>query len=68
VFEKPVDIVETPPSVEDEEEERYGVDFPDRPEAPLIAEDPLLDDPVASGSDTSAYGTTTPPPPAGGGK
>jgi hypothetical protein len=66
VFERPIDIVETPPSVEGEEEERFGIDFPDRPEAPLIAEDPLLDDPVASGSDASAYGT--PAPPSGGGK
>jgi hypothetical protein len=51
---------------EDEDEERYGVDFPDRPETPLISEDPLLDDPVTSGGDASVYGASTPP--AGGGK
>ncbi len=53
-------------SSEDEDEERYGVDFPDRPETPLISEDPLLDDPVTSGGDASVYGASTPP--AGGGK
>jgi hypothetical protein len=64
VFERPVSTGDTPPAVEDEEEERYGVDFPDRPETPLISEDPLLDDPVASGGDASVYGgTATPPPP-----
>jgi hypothetical protein len=71
VFEKPVSFNETPPAVEDEDEKRYGVDFPERPEAPLISEDPLLDDPVASGGDASVYGgTATPPPsaPNGGGQ
>jgi len=47
---------ETPPPVEGEEEERFGIDFPERPDAPLISEDPLLDDPVASGGDSSLYG------------
>ncbi|WP_017664216.1 MBG domain-containing protein [Porphyrobacter sp. AAP82] len=47
---------ETPPPVESEEEERFGIDFPERPDARLIGEDPLLDDPVASGGDSSLYG------------
>jgi hypothetical protein len=66
VIERPVTNGETPPGVADEDEERYGVDFPDRPEAPLISEDPLLDDPVTSGGDASVYGAGQPP--AGGGK
>ncbi|MEE4316537.1 MAG: hypothetical protein V2I74_06095 [Erythrobacter sp.] len=36
-------------------DEKFGMDFPERPEAPLISEEPLLDDPVASGSDASVY-------------
>jgi hypothetical protein len=31
------------------------MDFPDQPEAPLISEEPLLDDPVTSGGDASLY-------------
>ena len=47
----------------EEEEERFGMDFPDQPEASLISEDPLLDDPVSSGGDASLYsGGTTPEP------
>jgi|GEM_PF-4642746 len=38
-----------------EQNEQFGMDFPERPEAPLISEDPLLDDPVASGGDASLY-------------
>ncbi|OBV10016.1 beta strand repeat-containing protein [Erythrobacter dokdonensis] len=38
-----------------EQDEKFGMDFPERPEAPLISEEPLLDDPVASGSDASVY-------------
>ena len=38
-----------------EQDEKFGMDFPERPEAPLISEEPLLDDPVASGSDASIY-------------
>ena len=41
---------------------RFGIDFPERPEEPLIAEDPLLDDPVASGGDASVYGGANVPP------
>jgi hypothetical protein len=66
VFERPVTPAKTPISAEAEDEERYGVGFPDRPDAPLITEDPLLDDPVASGGDASVYGATTTPPAPGG--
>ena len=49
------------PTTAEEDEERYGVDFPDTPEAPLIIEDPLLDDPVTSGGDASVLGRSAPP-------
>ncbi len=65
VVEVPVALGNNPTSTEDEEDERFGVDFPDQPDAPLISEDPLLDDPVSSGGDSSLYdgsGTTTPSP------
>jgi hypothetical protein len=65
VFERPVLIDSVQPAVEGEEEERFGTDFPAEPDAPLISEDPLLDDPVTSGGDATLYGTT-PTPPAGG--
>ena len=55
---------ETPPPVEGEEEERFGIDFPEQPDAPLISEDPLLDDPVASGGDSSLYGSGGPAAPS----
>ncbi|WP_296717496.1 hypothetical protein [Erythrobacter sp.] len=35
--------------------DKFGMDFPEQPESPLISEEPLLDDPVASGSDASLY-------------
>jgi hypothetical protein len=54
-----------PPASDAEEEERFGMDFPERPDAPLISEDPLLDDPVTSGGDASLYGSGNVPP-AGG--
>jgi hypothetical protein len=65
VFEKPVAPIKPRVSAESEDEERYGVDFPERPETPLITEDPLLDDPVASGGDASVYGNTATPAPGG---
>jgi hypothetical protein len=69
IFEPPVVIDSTPPPVAGEVEERFGIDFPEQPEAPLISEDPLLDDPVATGGDSTVYdkeedGAATPP--AGG--
>jgi hypothetical protein len=71
VFEPPVVIDSTPPPVAGEVEERFGIDFPEQPEAPLISEDPLLDDPVATGGDSTIYGEdeeedSAATPPAGG--
>jgi hypothetical protein len=55
--------VQDPPLTAEEDEERFGMDFPEQPEASLISEDPLLDDPVSSGGDASLYsGGTTPAP------
>lgn len=46
---------EPPPVSAEEDEERFGMDFPEQPDAGLISEDPLLDDPVSSGGDASLY-------------
>ncbi len=56
-------IGQSPPAVTDEEDdERFGIDFPQRADAALISEDPLLDEPVTSGGDASLYsGGQTPP-------
>jgi hypothetical protein len=43
------------PLISEEDEERFGMDFPEEPDASLISEDPLLDDPVSSGGDASLY-------------
>lgn len=65
VFEPPLTTGSTPLAVDGEDDDRFGIDFPEQPEAPLISEDPLLDDPVSSGGDASLYsGSVTPP--AGG--
>jgi hypothetical protein len=64
-FEKPTVLGKAPVSSKEDEEDRFGIDFPEQPEAPLISEDPLLDDPVTSGGDASVYGGT-PAPPVGG--
>ena len=65
VFEPPLTIGKTPVRVAGEDDDRFGIDFPEQPEAPLISEDPLLDDPVTSGGDASLYGGSATPP-AGG--
>jgi lipopolysaccharide export system protein LptA len=65
LFEEPLAPADTPVTVEGEDDDRFGIDFPDQPEAPLISEDPLLDDPVTSGGDASVYGSGAVPP-AGG--
>lgn len=65
LFEPPLVIGGDPPAVAGEDDDRFGIDFPERPEAPLISEDPLLDDPVTSGGDASLYGSSAVPP-AGG--
>lgn len=38
-----------------EQNDKFGMNFPEQPETPLISEEPLLDDPVTSGSDASLY-------------
>ena len=65
-FVPPIRVGDQPPEIEDEDERRFGIDFPERLDAPLISEDPLLDDPVTSGGDASVYGDTVVP--GGGGK
>jgi hypothetical protein len=55
-FAPPLVIAATAPPIAGQEGQRFGSDFPEQPEAPLISEDPLLDDPVASGSDSALYG------------
>jgi hypothetical protein len=62
VFDGPISLGDPTASTQDEDDDRFGIDFPDRPEAPLISEDPLLDDPVSSGGDASLYGGTAPLP------
>lgn len=64
VFSDPIFVGEPRPSGEGDDD-RFGIDFPEQPEAPLISEDPLLDDPVTSGGDATVYGAA-PTPPAGG--
>ncbi len=65
-FVPPIRIGDQPPPIVDEDEVRFGIDFPKSFEASLISEDPLLDDPVTSGGDASVYGDTAVP--GGGGK
>jgi hypothetical protein len=60
LFEPPLETGGDPPVARDEEEDRFGIDFPEQPDAPLISEDPLLDDPVTSGGDASLYSGGTP--------
>ncbi|QIQ85378.1 hypothetical protein [Erythrobacter sp.] len=60
VIEEPAELPpEEIPLTEQESNDEFGVDFPGLIEAPLLSEDPLLDDPVASGGDSSAYGGGT---------
>ncbi|MFN3864315.1 MAG: hypothetical protein ACK4RT_08560, partial [Erythrobacter sp.] len=51
----PVQTGKAPPLAREEEEARFGMDFPEQSDALLIAEEPLLDDPVTSGGDASLY-------------
>lgn len=62
-FLPPITIGNQQPPIGDEDSRRFGIDFPERPDTPLITEDPLLDDPVTSGGDATVYGDS-----AGGGK
>lgn len=63
LFDQPLLTGEDPAVGSEEEEERFGMDFPEQPDAPLISEETLLDDPVTSGGDASLYsggGAVTP--------
>ncbi|MEO1488664.1 MAG: hypothetical protein AAFR88_04400, partial [Pseudomonadota bacterium] len=56
----PVEIVpvvdqETTPAAQQQTDASFGVDFPGLIESPILSEDPVLDDPVASGGDSSLY-------------
>lgn len=55
LIEPPATVAEPVPPSEAEEDNAFGMDFPGLVETPLISEDPLLDDPVASGGDVSRY-------------
>jgi len=55
VVKAPVEIVEVPPANQQQVDAEFGVDFPGLVEAPLLTEDPLLEDPVASGGDSTLY-------------
>ncbi|MFN4019470.1 MAG: hypothetical protein ACK4IC_03015, partial [Erythrobacter sp.] len=55
IIEPPLHTGEAPPIAREAEEARFGIDFPEQPDAPLIEEEPLLDDPVTSGGDASLY-------------
>ncbi|WP_272917032.1 MBG domain-containing protein, partial [Erythrobacter ramosus] len=49
----------------EEEDARFGIDFPQRADAALISEDEMLDEPVTSGGDASLYGGGQTPPTGG---
>lgn len=55
VVKPPVEIIQTAPQPKKQVDAEFGVDFPGLVEAPLLSEDPLLEDPVASGGDSSLY-------------
>ena len=55
VVEAPLEIVPVAPANEQQANIEFGSDFPGLVEAPLLTEDPLLEDPVASGGDSSLY-------------
>jgi hypothetical protein len=57
VVEAAIEVIQTAPANEQEADAEFGGDFPGLLEAPLLTEDPLLDDPVASGGDSSLYST-----------
>ena len=68
LIEAPFLASEEPPMTSEEEEERFGMDFPERPDAPLITQESLLDDPVSSGGDASLYSGDANAAPGGGEK
>ena len=64
---EPLNIIGDPlPAFSAEEEDaRFGIDFPQRADAALISEDEMLDEPVTSGGDASLYGGGQTPPTGG---
>ncbi|MEO0590357.1 MAG: hypothetical protein AAFZ11_07325, partial [Pseudomonadota bacterium] len=58
VIESPVEIIAVVEPVETTVDAVFGFDFPGLVEVPLLTEDPLLEDPVASGGDSSLYSVT----------
>ena len=64
---EPLNIIGEPlPAFTDEEDDaRFGIDFPQRADAALISEDEMLDEPVTSGGDASLYGGGQTPPTGG---
>jgi hypothetical protein len=55
VVEAPISSVSTIPPTEAESDAEFGADFPGLVEAPLLSDDPLLEDPVSSGGDSALY-------------
>ncbi len=51
----PIESVDTIPPTEDETNTSFGFDFPGMIEAPLLSQDPLVQDPVTSGGDSALY-------------
>lgn len=51
-----------------EDDSRFGMDFPSLIDAPLISEDGPLDDPVTTGGDASTYGNRVFGPAGAGGQ
>jgi hypothetical protein len=52
----PIQAVKPIGTTESESNTAFGMDFPGLIEAPLMNDNPLLEDPVASGGDTTLYG------------
>jgi hypothetical protein len=62
LFENPVRAEADAVRFGGEQDERFGIDFPESAEAGLITEDELLDEPVTSGGDASLHGGGSTPP------
>jgi hypothetical protein len=65
VLDPPVQMGNDQAALVGEEDDRFGIEFPEQPDAALISEDSLLDDPVSSGGDASLYSGTANMPPGG---
>ena len=55
VVSAPVSSVSTIPPAEAESDAEFGADFPGLVEAPLLSDNPWLEDPVSSGGDSALY-------------